>query len=313
MKLWVTAGGTGSAWHIASVVKEYFKNDIELYISDINDRELVASASLADHFFKVPKATEEGYADYMYGLLEANSIDAIIPLIPWEQSFFSADNERFNRLGIKTAAPDSKLDDSLNNKQGLYGFCCEHGIPTIEIYNNVNFNSIDPNADYFVKPINGFGAVGAERLKGNQITADILSERLLQEYCPGPEITVEVFNGAEGIRTIARQRIEAKSGVCTKAKILHLPELDDIIRQFTNAFRFPTVFNIQFIQKDGQWKVMDINLRLAAGTGISKAAGFQLVRAYLLTLLEKPVTDELFAVDRDIVSVLRVYQEVVIR
>ncbi|MGN0326709.1 MAG: hypothetical protein ACI4DW_10365, partial [Lachnospiraceae bacterium] len=62
MKLWVTAGGTGSAWHIASIVKQYYADEIELYISDINEPEMVASSVLADHFFKVPPVKEPGYA-----------------------------------------------------------------------------------------------------------------------------------------------------------------------------------------------------------------------------------------------------------
>ena len=58
---------------------------------------------------------------------------------------------------------------------------------------------------------------------------------------------------------------------------------------------------------------MDINLRLAAGTGLSNAAGFQLIRAYLSSMLGDEVMPEWFNIDYGIVSILRVYQEVVVR
>lgn len=310
MKLWVTAGGTGSAWHICNIAKQYYADKIELYVSDINDRELVASACIADHFFKVPLATSEGYAEYMYNLLSENRIDYIIPLIPWEQNFFSSDNEDFAKLGIGTAAPDIKLSEELNNKVGLNKFCQEHNIATIKLYDESNINFEDT---YFIKPVFGFGAAGARKIPGHDITKDIFEKNVVQEYCEGPEITVEAFNSNGILRCIARERIEAKSGVCTKARILKVPEIESIIKTFTEFYDFPKMFNIQFIKKDNEWKVMDINLRLAAGTGLSNAAGFQLVRAYLGDLLGNKPDMSLFNIDYGIVSVLRVYQEVVVR
>lgn len=313
MKLWVTAGGTGSAWHISNIVKKYFADKIELYISDINDKELVASASLADYFFKVPLATSEGYSDYMYKLLKDNQIDVIIPLIPWEQEFFSEDNEEFAKLNVKTAAPNLKLSDELNNKVGLNRFCRSHDIPTIEVFEQYNEKDIIPDRPYFVKPVNGFGASGAKKVYGCDLTKGHFEDYVVQEYCEGPEITVEAFYDNGQLHTIARERIEAKSGVCTKARILKVPEAEAIVKTFTEYFNFPKVFNIQFIKKDNVWKVMDINLRLAAGTGLSNAAGFQMIRAYLTTMLGEKTEDSFFNVDYGIVSILRVYQEVVIR
>lgn len=313
MKLWVTAGGTGSAWHIANIVKTYFADKIELFISDINDRELVASASLADHFFKVPLATSDGYSNYMYRLLKENEIDAIIPLIPWEQKFFSEDNQEFAKLNIKTAAPNMKLSDELNNKVGLNKFCKTHNIPTIEVLEKYDEREIVENRLYFIKPVNGFGASGAKKIYGHDLTKEYFENYVVQEYCEGPEITVEAFYHEGELHTIARERVEAKSGVCTKAKIIKVPEAEAIVKTFTEYFDFPKVFNIQFIKKDSVWKVMDINLRLAAGTGLSNAAGFQLIRAYLSSLLNERIDESLFNVDYGIVSILRVYQEVVIK
>lgn len=317
MKLWVTAGGTGSAWHICSIVKEYFSDRIELFVSDINDRELVASGVLADHFFKVPRADSEGYAEYMYDLLKNNEIDMIIPIIPWEQKFFSKDNEAFAVLNIRTAAPNSKTDEMLNNKKGLYEFCKASNIPTIKVFEP---DEINDEETYFIKPLEGFGAAGARVISGKDIKTDDFDNNVIEEYCKreenspnGEEITVEAFYDGRDIHTIARKRLEAKCGVCTKAKIMDVPEVNGIIKKFTESFEFPNVFNIQFIYHNNQWKVMDVNLRLAAGTGVSNAAGFQLIRAYMSFLLGDEVKEELFKVDKDIVSILRVYKEVVVR
>lgn len=318
MNLWITAGGTGSAWHIANIVREYFGDKVKIFISDINEKDEVAASTVADYFFKVPRSDEEGYAEYMYKLLKENDIDVIIPLIPWEQNYFAADNEAFAKLGIRTAAASLRADNAINNKQGVYDFCTAQNIPTIKIYSK---GEIEPDKVYFIKPNNGFGAAGARKILGKDITDNDWDTNVIEEYCgriaddpdTGREITVEVFNAKGSIKTIARMRIEAKAGVCTKARILNVPEVDEVIKKFIEAYDMPEVFNIQFIYHEGKWKVMDVNLRLAAGTGISNAAGFQLIRAYISYLLGEPIDEEWFKIKDDIVTILRVYKEVIVR
>lgn len=314
MKLWVTAAGTGSAWHICNIAKKYFADEIELFVSDINEPYLVAASTLADHYFVVPPVKEPGYADHMYRLLQENEIDVIIPLIPWEQSFFSMDREEFRSLGMKSIAPDQNTNDLLNNKVSLHRFCVEQGIPTIAI---MKPDDIKPEATYFVKPLDGFGAMGTRRCLGAELTAEDFSHALVQEYCGDEqgirEITVEAFYHRGELYTIARRRLEAKSGVCTKAEIMDAPFAKEIMEKMVQLLPFPPVFNVQFIEHGGVWKVMDVNLRLAAGTGLSNAAGFQLIRALLASLLGKEVMPSWLQPDYGIKSILRVYEEVVIR
>ena len=320
MKLWVTAGGTGSAWHIASIVKQYYADEIELYISDINEPEMVASSVLADHFFKVPPVKEPGYAEYMYRHLKENRIDVLIPLIPWEQGFFAPDRPEFAALGIRSMAAPDAADQILNHKANLYQFCLDHDIPVIRQYTE---EELEPEKIYFCKPEMGFGAAGACKMTGQELTeklalGELLSEEIvIQDYCEEDgevrEVTVEAFWDGKNLKTICRRRLESKSGVCTKAVICKLPETEQIIRKILAFVELPMVFNMQFVHFQGCWRIMDVNLRLAAGTGLSNAAGFQLIRAMLAQLLGKPVEEEWFQVDEGIRSILRVYQEVVIR
>ena len=318
MKLWVTAGGTGSAWHICQIVKKYYADEIELYVSDINDAELVAASTLADHFIKVPPVRQTGYADFMYQLLQEYRIDVIIPLIPWEQPFFSPDLEQFQKLGIRSLAPMAKTSQLLNDKLGLCRFCETNDIPTIKTFSlqDMEEGRIKPESTYFVKAREGFGSADSRKILGTDLSKDDFKNFVIQEYCGDEkgiqEITVEAFWDKGRLYTVARQRLEAKSGVCTKAKICQVPEAEQVISQMVGLLEFPMVFNVQFIRHEDKWKVMDVNLRLAAGTGLSCAAGFQLIRAALAALLDKEIKDEWFAINPGIKSILRVYQEVII-
>lgn len=319
MKLWVTAGGTGSAWHICQIVKQYYAEEIELFVSDINEPELVAASTLADHFFVVPPVRADGYAEYMYKLLMDNKIDVIIPLIPWEQPMFAPDNEDFVKFGIQSLAPMQKTNDLLNNKISLAEFCNQNGLPTIRIYSKDEWRKgiLEADKKYFVKIKDGFGAMGTRIALGSEIKEEDFDKAVVQEYCGDEngikEITVEVFYHLGKVHTIARRRLEAKSGVCTKAEIMKVPEVNAVIDKMTGLLEFPKVFNVQFIYHEKQWKMMDVNLRLAAGTGLSNAAGFQMIRSLLAALLRKDVPDEWLVAEDGIKSILRVYQEVVIR
>ena len=65
--------------------------------------------------------------------------------------------------------------------------------------------------------------------------------------------------------------------------------------------------------KDNHWAIIDCNLRIGAGTALSTKIGFQLVRALLTSLLNENVSEDLFKIDNSIKSVLRVYEEIVIK
>lgn len=318
-KVWVTAAGTGSAFHICTIAKEHFADEIELFVSDINEPFMVAASALADHFFKVPPVKDAGYKDLMYKLLKENEIDLIIPLIPWEQPLFAKDNQEFAELNIATLAPDTATDERLNDKESLAVFCQEMGIPTIRIYSCDEWKKglIPEDSQVFLKAKAGFGSMGARKLWAKELTEADFKDCVVQEFCGTEsgtdEITVEVFNGSGKLYSIARRRLESKSGVCTKAEIVDAPELEAVIKKLVDTLSLPVVFNVQFVQHENQWKLMDCNLRLAAGTGLSHAAGFQLIRGMFASFLGQNVEDSWFETEKGIRTILRVYREIVIR
>lgn len=325
-KILVTAGGTGSGWRISKTVKQYFPEDAELIITDINPRELVAAATIADAFFQVPPVNDPSYVETMYSLLKEEHIDGIIPLIPWEQSYFAQDREAFAKLGVKSASPLMRTEALLNDKKSLYEFCRAHDIPTVPLYQPGEKDfSIEETAAYIIKKRDGFGAMGLRYVSGRELAEEAeridWKEAVLQPDLRGrgdlpgqiQEVTVEGYCDGKRVKSFVRQRLEAKSGVCTKAAFPKLPELQQCVERFTNLCAFPPAFNIQFVKCDGEWLVMDVNLRIAAGGGLSEAAGFQLSRALVANVLGYPVPEEWLTPDPTVKHVLRVYQEVVVR
>ena len=185
------------------------------------------------------------------------------------------------------------------------------------------FNSpelIEADERYIIKPRLGFGSLGIEVLCGRNVLSrnDIWNnpDLVVQEYCnceDNDEITVEVFNSKNFFKIFARRRVATKSGVCVKAEIVDESPFYDPIHKLVTYMDLPVAFNVQFLKHNGCWKLFDCNLRLGAGTALATAAGFQLTRGLLAYIAGEKVEENIFNVDKSIKSILRVYDEVIIR
>lgn len=193
----------------------------------------------------------------------------------------------------------------------MAAFLQAHGLPTPPL---VAPEQMEPGRAYIEKREVGCGSVGLRTVIGGEDYTPHPGS-ILQEKCDGgdTEITAEVFNAQGKLRVFCRERVVTKSGVCTKMRPLHIPEIEDYICTLTGLLPCPATFCAQFMQHRGRWNLIDCNLRIGAGTAMASAAGFQLVRAFWANLCGQPVPDEWLQADPTVKTVLRVYQEVVVR
>lgn len=310
-KILLTAGGTATTWHFCQIINKYFADDFSIYITDTNEKYLVPASIYAKKIFKVPFVYDDNYMDAMYEILEKEGIDIIVPLIDFDLFNFNKDNEKLKKIGVYTTAPSLNTIETLTDKERMYNFLNKCNIPTPKIY---SVNEIDDDKEYIVKPKTGFGSIGVHKELGSKIKVmNNLDNNIVQELCKPEEITVEVYNG-EILKIFQRKRIAIKSGVCVKMEPVYIESIDKSIKMLVENIECPNAFCIQFMQNnDGVWCITDCNLRIGAGTALSTKIGFQLVRACLMHILDRKVTDDLFTIDKEIKSVLRVYEEIAIK
>lgn len=310
----VTGGGTAIAWHLCKVCNDFFSNDVNLIVTDINDEMFVPSTVYANKYIKTPFAVDKEYPDFIKKVIVDNKVDIVIPIIPKEAEILSSDSEFLTSNGIVSSAPKIDVFNTLSNKDLMYAALKKIGIATPRIF---TVSDIDNYEKYFVKPINGFGSQGTGCYLGVDLknnTVD-LNNKIIQEYCHDEnykEATVEVFNDKQQLFVFARERVATKAGVCTKAIPLDSSVFYPIIEKLVLSYDLPYAFNAQFMYYKNTWNLFDCNLRLGAGTAMATAAGFQLTRALIAKLLGFEINDNWFKVDNDIKSILRVYDEVVI-
>lgn len=305
------SAGVTTGWHLAQVAQQYFSQDICLHLCDTNPQELVPAAALTEHFHRVLPLADPGYQQQICDLLQENHIDVIVPLIDQDLFTWAEDAQVLQTLGVRSTAPLRHTAQLLSDKKAMAAFLQEHGLPTPAL---VRPEEREPNRLYIEKREIGCGSIGMRTVTGDEAYTPHPGS-ILQEKCDGgdTEITAEIFNAQGKLRVFCRERIATKSGVCTKMRPMHIPEIEAYIRTLTELLSCPAVFNAQFMQHRGRWNLIDCNLRIGAGTSLASAAGFQLVRALWANLCGQEVPDEWLQVDPAVKTVLRVYQEVVIR
>jgi hypothetical protein len=193
----------------------------------------------------------------------------------------------------------------------MYKFLCEIGVSTPCLFDK---GFISPEKEYYVKNIIGFGSRGAYKTLGE--TLDFTdSEKIIQEICKPPEITVDALIHNKRIFLICRERIEIKSGVSTKVRVFYDETIYKIVEKIALSIELPVVSCIQFMKDEKNiWTLTDFNLRSGAGTAMSAIVGFQCIHAALAVwlntgenielLLQYPVKDK---------YVVRTYQEIITR
>jgi hypothetical protein len=286
----ISAGGTATAWHLASLVSEKFTSYFNLFVCDINPPYLIPAARLAQRFFQVPRIDNPEHHSCMLALFAEHRIDIFVPLIDADVQGFPTDAPELEKLGVKSTGVPSSTSAVIGNKRNLSAFLESHGftVPKTVLLEEVADQS---SRRLFLKPEHGFGSKGARIAEAEEVLHMVAREPdlMIQELCHEPEVTVDVFNHGT-VLSLCRERLETKAGVCTKARIFSDVVLHSLAVRLCNVLDLPVAFCFQVMMgTDGNWAITDVNPRLGAGTALSDAYGWSLASAALVCWGDLPL------------------------
>lgn len=312
VRLLLLTCGTNACYHFAKTIKEKFKEDFYIVGADINEEYLIPTCNYLDNFYKVPYSSSPNYYETILEICRNEKIDYILPSFDSDQKFFYPENKNLLNINVKSLSSKFETLKVYDDKDKMNSFLNSNGFLTPEIF---DYAKIENEKKYFIKPKNGVGSIGARVEIGINIkNIPNAQDFLIQEICLEPEYTVECFNFNGNIRTITRERITSKSGVCTKTKIFNHPELEFITQEFAKKINCPYCFNLQFMRNsNGKYVVTDVNLRLAGGMSLSAAAGWDEVSALAKIMLNKS-EDEILKTLPEIIQpqfVVRAYTDII--
>ena len=291
MKILITSIGSNTSISIIKALRMQNIFDLVIYGTDLNSSAFCAGSSLVDFFVQLPNAKHEfEYETKLITLIKNCQIDLLIPIHDSEILLVSKLKFKYPNL-LKWCVNDESIINICNNKKIANEFSLKNGINTPE---NYELEFIDQNTfkdnKIVAKPFNGVSSVGIYFLSNYEEYQQLLKKidpttYIFQKKVHGIEYTVDCYNNNNGFfyGGVVRERIETKSGIAVKSKVIEFPQLLNICKIFLNAIKYKGASNLQFIVNKNEIFFIEINPRFSGAGILSYKAGFN---SPLLTIMD---------------------------
>jgi len=289
--LLITAAGTGVGWAYALTLSQHLPGS-RLITADTNSAAWCSAARLsARHVQWPPFEAGDDYLAQLNALIAAEGVTHYLPIIDPEIAWAARERDR---LDAELLGPSAAFSALALAKDDYASRLAAIGIDSPRTLSRADIEAGMPG---FAKLPGSFGGRAAWRIERAEQLDSLPAGAFLQEALPGVEYTADCFpTGDDDIVIVSvRERVETKSGVCTKARIAPNPVMRDYARKLVSNFGLETPFCFQAIASaDGQrLAVTDINPRLGAGTLMSAANGTDFFAAHLARAFGHPWREHL--------------------
>lgn len=301
--LLITAAGTGVGWAYSLTLTQQFP-EARLITADINPAAWCSAAQLAMLHVEWPAfEAGESYLAQVNALIAAEGVTHYLPIIDPEIDFAARHR---GRIRAELLAPDPAFTalalakDCYATELGALGIDCPRNLSRAEL--------IAGRAG-FAKRSGSFGSRAAWRIERIEQLDALPPDTFVQEALDGPEFTADCFPlGPSEVFVSVRERVETKSGVCTKARIAPNAGMQTIARQLVSGLGLKSPFCFQAMAHGERLAVTDLNPRLGAGTLMSAANGSDFFAAHLARAFGRPWRERL-QTHRERCAVTRQYIE----
>jgi len=265
------SAGVGAAYASAKALRKYFK--VKIVSVDINPSNLVTASLFSDTFYQIPIVDCKEFNDKILQIINEHEIDTYIPFI---------DHEVY-KAAVLFESGKLKHDLFLQLKSSLIALTCRDKYSAFKWLRLNGFSTPDTyiiedkkqlKDGFILKPRTGFGSKIQIISKDYDLHIENFKNIIMQEYCSLPEITIDVHYSKKFsfFEYACRERIETKSGVCTKARIFKEPSLGEMALELAKKMDLSS-FCFQVMKINNEYAITDINPRLGGGTALSDAVG----------------------------------------
>lgn len=281
--LLLTAAGTGTAWGYALSLSQLFP-EARLVTADTNDAPWCSAAQLAARHVTWPLFEEgDAYLARLQALIVAEGITHYLPIIDPEIDFAA---RRRAEIPATVVAPPAQFTALALAKDRYAAALAEVGIDSPRTLDAPAARArLAAGGLVYAKRPGGFGGRGTWAVQTATQIDTLPAGSFLQEGLPGPEFTADCFPlGGDDVFVSVRERIETKSGVCTKARIAPHAGVQAIAHRLVSGLALQAPFCFQAMADGDRLAVTDLNPRLGAGTAMSAANGSDFYAAHLTQL-----------------------------
>lgn len=285
----ITSMGTTTGVSLMKAIK-HVRPDIKIVGTDINPVGLTAGSMLVDSYHQVPYAVDEKYIPEIIKIVKQEAVDVVIPINDIEIRIIAENIQHFS--SVLKRLPSINVLDTVGNKRTCTKLLekCGQLCPRIFADDHVAGSRIQ-------RECIGVGSKGIYFLKDGEKKRLIDPDSFVQEAISGDEYTVDILSDAEGkpFYIVPRQRIEVKSGVATKVKIIYDEQMIEECKKILKLLPVPGFSNIQFIKDtNDQDYFIEMNPRFGGSTISSiMASDWDMVAGFIRSLENNGSNDPL--------------------
>ena len=279
----VTGAGGSAGINVISSLKKHHK------IVAVDASPYSEGFVLADKYYLIKMAKEEGFLCDLINIVERESIDLVIPTVDEEIDVLS--KEDFRHKDKFVLHPKETVEMCLD-KYVTYKYLSEK---VSEIVPEISTDPSDVSSEIVVKkPRKGRGSRNIEIKKKKEVTKE--NNFIYVEYLPGREWTVDTLTDRDGNLVVAvpRVRLKTRGGISIIGKVELDKNILNKVKMIVDNVLFTGPINIQFKEdKRGEPKLQEINPRFSGGLDITIAAGANLPKILTDIWLESKYPDEI--------------------
>lgn len=298
-------------------------DDRSVHIVGTDMRASQAGRYLADEFYQVPAAEDEGFVGELLKVCRMADVDVVLPQVTRELPVLADENEWFESVGTTVAVSDPETIELANDKHRLAAVADSLDVPVPETTRVETAEELTdaatqlgyPERPVVVKPPVSNGSRGVrildatrdrkqafyeEKPDGRTTTLasvrEILDESfpplLVMEYLPGPEYTIDAFRPADGgeTRVVPRRRDTVKSGISFANTMVDDDALIEYTRRLADDLDLAYAFGFQFKEdEDGNPRLLECNPRIQGTMVASTLADANVTYAAVVDALGESV------------------------
>jgi len=264
--------------------RAYKDLDLEGRIVATDVDPLAPALHVVDRPYLVPRINESDYVPTLVKICRKENIDLIFPLVDPEIPILAHHRKTIETTNAKVVVVSNEAAETAGDKWLTYQFFRRQKIATPRSWLPDDL----PCSEFplFIKP--RFGSAAKHTFRVNNVDElkfflRFVPEPIVQEYLPGPEITIDVVCDFDGdtLAIVQRQRIEVRWGEVAKGVTVYDERITDACLRIAAALPAKGPITAQCIMKDDIPCFTEINPRFGGGIPLGIKAG---VNAPLLLL-----------------------------
>ena len=264
MRILLTSAGTATCVNLIKYLK---KHGDYIVVTDINPVGYTSGSLLADRFYQVPLAIENGFVRILNEIIVKEIIELLIPINDIEVYCCS---KNINEIKCQCIVPNISTIEKIRDK-----YVCSRQMSNIGIMVPEILSTDDITKKRILRDRLGVGSKGIIFFEKGEKCGEYLKEKsFLQRCIEGKEYTIDVLADKKGypIYIVPRERLEIKNGVATQVYVLEDMVLINSVKLILQEFILPGFSNMQFIKDGyGRYWLIEINYRFS-GCGAATLA-----------------------------------------